>query len=101
MLPTDCQQIVRVKLLEDRRRHLAVYSASIAEAGSIVKIACENSFVRHVKGQVESHSMLDTLTCVNEEQINSHVTSLVLQVGGESNEVTPVRTIVLLLEMTL
>ena len=45
--------------------------------------------------------MLDMLTCVDEKQINPHVTSLVLQVGGKSNEVTPVRTIVLLLQMTL
>ena len=54
-----------------------------------------------MKEQVESHRMLEMLTCVDEKQINPHVTSLVLQVGGESNEVTPVRTIVLLLQMTL
>lgn len=77
LVVTNRQYIV-VNLVEDWHGHLAVLLGRVRQAGAVVQI-----------------------TCVDEKQVGAHVAGSLLHAAGESNKVTPVCTVVLLLDVTL
>jgi hypothetical protein len=104
LVVSNGQQVV-VDIFEDNIRDVAIGRCCITQSCTVVQVLSYVSgiaiFLNHVRGPDRPQgNMRNTNPCVYKKQVDSETPSFLLHVLSEANVVTPVRTIILLLDMT-
>lgn len=89
--PTYCQQVVRAELLHQLVSQRSIGGCRVAEAGAVMKIACDSrkNAVQHDASRLGSRSP----TRVDQQQVDAHAAGLLLQMRGKGHKIPKIGTI--------